>query len=48
VGIVGLTQSEIISGIKEGQEIVVGQVETAEKTEGGSGGIFPAPGKRQR
>jgi HlyD family secretion protein len=40
VGIVGPTKSEVVSGLKEGQEIIVGQTDNDERNQRG-GGFFP-------
>ena len=44
VGIVGTTTSEVISGLKEGQEIIIGQTQSEDSAQQGSGrGMFSAP-----
>ncbi len=45
VGIVGPINSEVISGLKEGQEIVVSQTDNGSDDQSSGGGIFPGPGR---
>ena len=46
VGIRGPIKSEIVNGLKEGQEVVIGQAKTTQKTKGSNGGIFPVPKRK--